>query len=128
MRINNCSISDWRILLLGLFITVIVQGCTNEVVLKCSPGKLMASSEEPPGVVVGGCNPTTIPAGPIPSGTICKDATGKRISCPQGASCTSSSTKCKRWNPGDIDEKPCKTIVKLSNGATTGQCYCGIDY
>jgi hypothetical protein len=124
MRMSNCSGANWPITLLGMLFAIIMQGCANEVVVKCGPGMQMAREGSD---VVGACNSVSY-TGSIPSGTICKNGS-TQITCPAGATCNSGSTKCGS-SPGSCGGRTstvnCKTIwTQSGTNGTSGSCSCG---
>ena len=123
--------ADWRIILGGLFFAVLaLQGCTNEVIVKCGPNVPGGGG----GIGVGGCNPQNVTTDtPIdPATTICKSSTGAPMTCPTNAFCSASSSphvRCDPQSPGSNRSTPCRTIWKESSpGSLGGSCECSSVY
>lgn len=119
---------DWRIIMGGLFFAVLaLQGCTNEVIVKCGPNALGSGQ---PDIGVGACNVVPSDGNPLDlAKTICKTSAGAPMTCPTGAFCSTSSTMCNRTSPGSQNRKVCKTIwTESTPGSLEGSCLCSGNY
>jgi hypothetical protein len=119
MHIRNLPNHNWLIPLLTIFLAFIIQGCTNDVVVKCGPGTQMGGE-----TIVSGCNSAGLGLIPTPPATICKNSSGTVITCPANATCT-SGVKCANL-PGKCPDRvtPCKTRWTQISG-NNGSCTCG---
>jgi hypothetical protein len=121
MRISNLAIRHWQILSLGIFFAIIIQGCTNDVVVKCGLG---THSSKPGDEGPGGCNSAGLGLIPPPPATICKKSNGTVMDCPPNATCT-SGVKCANYSGTCPDRvTPCKTRWTQISGSN-GSCTCG---
>src|SRR5262245_61627760 len=106
-------------LLPGVFMFLVLHGCSTNVEVKCGPkGQMAAAADTTPDDEGGLCNVMSYSGSAV---TFIDDNNGQPI--PQGSQLTcSQSTRCKApplsgTCPGGT---PCKT-----HRATNGSCYCG---
>jgi hypothetical protein len=111
------SVKKGLVLLCGLAIFLVLQGCTTPLVdVKVSTCDRAASTDEEG---AGACYSTGLTPGTQPQK--CRQG-NQTVPCPGGATCT-SGTKCQS-NPGSCNFKPCKTIMALPGSS----CYCDCNY
>lgn len=125
MRSLNESIkAGWPLLLSGIVLVLVLQGCTTPLVdvqvTTCAQGN---ATDDEDGK--GACYAQAVPPQIAPGK--CKNSSGQFVACPGGAMCT-SGTRCQN-NPGSCNRKTCRTILQLpAGGGTSGNCYCDCNY